>query len=178
MKKIIFISFLFLVGCSGGADVVDLEEYVSETTAKPRGRIKALPEFKPYSAFVYGASAMRSPFESPVTFEETSSRFASFVNAPQKARRKEPLERYALGELSLVGTLSKGEEGSLKALIRTDAGNVHVVQVGQHIGRNHGRIIAISETQLSLIEVVPSGSGGWISRPHSMGLRESAGGDK
>ncbi len=178
MKKIVFISFLFLAGCFGGSDVADLEEFVGETTAKPRGRIRALPEFKPYSAFVYGASAMRSPFESPVTFEELSSRFVTTVDAPERSRRKEPLERYALGELSLVGTLSKSEADSLKALIRTNGGNVHVVKVGQYMGKNHGRIIEISETQLSLIEVVPSGSGGWISRPHSMGLNQSAGGDK
>ncbi len=178
MKKIVFISFIFLTACFGGTDINDLEVFVADTTAKPRGKIKPLPEFQPYSAFVYGASALRSPFESPVVFDEMASRYATLVEAPDNSRRKGPLESYSLGELSLVGTLSKGEEGQLNALIQTSAGNVHVVQTGQYLGKNHGRILKILESQLDLMEVVPNGSGGWISRPHSMGLRESAGDKK
>lgn len=58
MKKIILLSFLFIVGCSD-SNFSDLEVYVQETADKPRGRIKPLPEFKPYSAFSYSASALR-----------------------------------------------------------------------------------------------------------------------
>ncbi len=178
MKKLILISFIFLSACSGGSDVSDLEIFVADTTAKPKGRIKPLPEFQPYSSFVYGASGLRSPFESPVAYSEISSRVASMVEPPNSARRKEVLERYPLGELSLVGTLSRDEEDLPSALIRTTGGSVHVAEVGQYMGKNHGRILNISETQLDLIEVVPNGSGGWISRPHSMGLNESAGDGK
>ncbi len=176
MKKLVFISFIFLSACYGGSDVADLEVFVADTTAKPRGRIKPLPEFQPYSSFVYGSSALRSPFESPVVFEEMASQYATQVQAPDSARRKDPLERYALGELTLVGTLSKGESTELNGLIKTSTGNVHVVQVGQYMGKNNGRILNILDAQLDLIEVVPNGSGGWISRPHSMGMKESAGG--
>ena len=64
MNRIILLSFAFLTACTGGADVADLEQFVVDTAAKPKGRIKPLPEFQPYSAFIYSASAMRSPFES------------------------------------------------------------------------------------------------------------------
>jgi len=178
MKILVLISFIFLTACYGGSDVDDLEVFVADTTAKPRGRIKPLPEFQPYSTFVYGASALRSSFESPVAFEEMASRYATQVEAPDSLRRKQPLERYSLGELSLVGTLSKGEDDDLKALIQTAGGNVHVVNVGQYMGKNNGRILNILDSQLDLIEVVPNGSGGWISRPHSMGMKDSAGGEK
>ena len=36
------------------------------------------------------------------------------------------------------------------------------------MGRNHGRVISISETQIDLIEIVPSGAGGWIERPQTI----------
>ena len=91
MKKLILLSFLFLTACSGGTNVADLEQYVADVAAKPRGRIQPLPEFKPYSAFIYSASAMRSPFESPAAFEEMSGRFAESVDAPDASA--EYLER-------------------------------------------------------------------------------------
>lgn len=174
MKKLVLLSFIFLSACTGGTDVADLEQFVADTTAKPRGRIKPLPEFKPYSAFIYSASAMRSPFESPVAFEEMAGRFEDNVGAPDLNRGKGPLERYSIGELNLVGTLAKSE-GDLNALILTSSGNVHMAKLGDYMGRNHGRIVNILDAKIDLVEVVPNGNGGWISRPHSMGLKESAG---
>lgn len=79
--------------------------------------------------------------------------------------------------MSLVGTLSKDADGSLKGLVKTQSGNVHMVESGQFMGKNHGRIINISDSKLELIEVVPNGSGGWITRPQTLGLNQSAGGD-
>lgn len=178
MKIIVLLSLFMLVACGSETDTSDLEVFVAETAAKPRGRIPPMPEFTPYSAFVYGASALRSPFKSPVVFEEMANRFATLVDAPDESRSKEALENYTLGELTLVGTLSKAQNDELKALIQTSTGNVHVVQVGQYMGKNHGKIMSVTDTQLDLIEVVPNGSGGWITRPHSMGLKESAEGDK
>lgn len=175
MIKLILISFIFLTACSSDSGTADLEVFVADTTAKPKGKISPLPEFQPYSAFVYGASGLRSPFESPAAYSEVVSRETSMVSPPDDMRRKEVLERYPLGELSLVGTISKGEDEVLTALVRAVSGSVHVVQIGNYMGKNHGQILNISETQLDLMEVVPNGSGGWISRPHSMGLNESAG---
>jgi len=176
MKRLFLLSFIFLAACSDSS-VSDLEEFIAQTTAKPKGRIAPLPEFKPYSAFIYSASAMRSPFESPVAFEEMSSRIDDTVDAPDQGRAKQALERFNLSELTLVGTLSKDADGSLKGLVKTQSGNVHMVESGQFMGKNHGRIINISDSKLELIEVVPNGSGGWISRPQTLGLNQSAGGE-
>lgn len=177
MKNLLLLSVVFLVACGGQSDIQDLEEFVAATTAKPKGRITPLPEFKPYSAFIYSASALRSPFESPVAFEQMSSQFDNTVDAPDSARPKQALERYALNELKLVGTLSKDLDGNLKALIKTQQGNVHVIEEGQYLGKNHGRIIKITESNIEIIEVVPNGNGGWIARPQSMGLNQTAGGE-
>ena len=174
MKILVLFSFIFLAACSGGTDIADLEKFVADTAAKPRGRIKPLPEFQPYSAFIYSASAMRSPFESPMVFEEMAERYTDSVAAPDFERRKSPLERYSMGDLSLVGTMAKADN-NLNALIQTSAGNVHLVKLGDYMGKNHGRIMKISDAKIDLVEVVPNGNGGWISRPQSMGLKGSAG---
>lgn len=173
MKRYLLIS-LFLVGCSSGTDTLDLQKFTDEVIAKPRGRIEPLPEFKPYSAFVYSASGMRSPFESPLEMSDAIQIQSSSVNAPNMDRPKQALEYFSLGELELVGTLAK-EAGRLNGLIQTDQGNVHTITVGGYIGKNYGRVIGIKENQLDIIEVVPNGSGGWISRPHSMSLKGAAG---
>lgn len=173
MKKILLLSFVLLGGCSG-SDITDLEEFVRDTSEKPRGRIKALPEFKPYSAFAYSASALRSPFESPAAFDASEDIGLDLVDAPDKNRRKMLLERFALGELSLVGTLAKSEALELKALIKAADGSVHVLEQGHFLGKNNGRVTRISESRVDIVEVVPNGSGGWISRPQTIGMEESA----
>ena len=177
MKKLLLLSVIFLVACSD-SNTGDLEEFIAQTSAKPKGRITPLPEFKPYSAFIYSASALRSPFESPVAFEEMSNRVDDTVEAPDQSRAKEALERYNLNELSLVGTLSKDIDGKLKALVKTQSGNVHMVEENQHMGKKHGRVVKISDSKVEIIEVVPNGSGGWISRPQTLGLNQSAEGEK
>lgn len=176
MKKIILLSFLFVLGCSD-SNMSDLEMYVQETAEKPRGRIKPLPEFKPYSAFAYSASALRSPFESPVAFEESAGHSLDLVDAPDENRLQEPLERYPLNELSLVGTLAKDSQ-KLQALIKTDGGSVHMLEEGQYIGKNNGLVINVAESRVDIVEVVPNGSGGWISRPQTMGIKVSSGVNK
>ena len=177
MKKLLLLSIILLAACSD-SNVTDLEEFIAQTTAKPKGRIAPLPEFKPYSAFIYSASALRSPFESPVAFEEMTNVVDDTVDAPNQSRPKQALERYNLSELSLVGTLSKDIDGELKGLVKTQAGNVHMVEKGHYMGKNHGRIVVINDHKLELIEVVPNGNGGWISRPQSMGIDQSAEGEK
>lgn len=165
-----------MLGCSE-SDIVDLEEYVRETTEKPRGRIKPLPEFESYSAFVYSASALRSPFNSPVAFQESVSQSVDSVAAPDMNRPRYPLEAYPLNELSLVGTLSLSDT-QLKALIKSSSGSVHVLEAGEYIGKNNGRVLNVTESKLDIVETVPNGSGGWISRPQTMGIKESSGVNK
>ena len=177
MKKLLLLSSIFLVACSGSSDITDLQDFVAKTTSQPQGRVQPLPEFKPYSAFVYSASALRSPFESPVAYEEMTSRVDDLVEPPNSNRPRQALENFQLSELLLVGTLAKDQDGELKALIKTDAGNVHVVEQGAYMGKNHGRIINIEESKIELIEVVPNGSGGWISRPQTLSLNSSVGGE-
>jgi type IV pilus assembly protein PilP len=84
------------------------------------------------------------------------------------------LESFSLGELTLVGTLSKNT-ATLKALVKTSSGSVHVLEEGQFIGKNNGRVIRVAESKIDIVEVVPNGNGGWISRPQSMGMNVSSG---
>ena len=55
-----------LVACSSQQGFVDLDRFVKEVDAKPRGKIEPLPEVEVYNAFTYGAANMRSPFVPPI----------------------------------------------------------------------------------------------------------------
>jgi type IV pilus assembly protein PilP len=46
------------------------------------------------------------------------------------------------------------------------------VVVGNHMGQNDGKIIDITPSKISLIEIVPDGLGGYIERPAALGLTE------
>jgi type IV pilus assembly protein PilP len=69
----------------------------------------------------------------------------------------------------MVGTLSN-VTGSY-ALLR-GAGGVHRLKVGDYLGRNDGRIVAISGSQVDVVEIVPDGQGAWLERPRTISLKE------
>ena len=50
-----------ILGLSGcGNDLDELQQKVAEIKSRPGERIEPLPEIKPYEAFAYSASSMRS----------------------------------------------------------------------------------------------------------------------
>ncbi|RBP29160.1 type IV pilus assembly protein PilP [Marinobacter pelagius] len=164
-----------LTACTQESGFSDLDQFMAETRAKPRGHVEPLPEFKAYEAFTYSAADRRAPFEPPVDVQLTmvDDQPASDVE-PNLDRPREVLENFDLKELSMVGTL-RGAEGNLFALIRDNTGGIHRVTTGNYMGENYGRIVGVSESRVELIEIVPNGSGGWVERPRSLSLFEEQG---
>jgi type IV pilus assembly protein PilP len=52
------------------------------------------------------------------------------------------------------------------------AGGVHRVKVGDYLGRDNGRIVSVSDSQVDVIEIVSDGEGAWLERPRSISLKE------
>jgi len=86
-------------------------------------------------------------------------------------RRKEPLEAYPLDSMSMVGSVSKS--GRPYALLRVD-NLLYQVKQGDYLGQNYGKITKISETELSLREIVQDAAGEWIERSSALQLQEKA----
>jgi len=158
------VAALALSGCADDRD--ELRARVEEIKSRPGGRIEPLPEVKPYETFSYAAADQRSPFEAGLTAS------ASAPNAlrPDANRPREFLEQFSLDTLQMVGTLQLG--GREYGLIQTKDGLVHRVLPGNHLGQNDGRITAVEEAKISLIEIVPDGMGGFIQRPAALALRD------
>jgi len=177
VKHNIFLTLLIssvftLSGCSSNSGFSDLDRFMQEIDAKPRGHIEALPEVQVYRAFTYSAANRRSPFLPPqeVVVNEVKIQEDQSNVKPNLDRVPEVLESFSLGELRMVGTLQRNQNDVLWALIADNLGSVHMAKVGQYMGKNHGRIVGIEAGRLDLIEIVPNGYGGWLERPRTISL--------
>lgn len=158
---------VLLGGCGG--DFADLDAYMAEVKARPVGRIEPIPTFKPYQSFTYSAQSLRAPFDIPLTGKEAAVQTGKTVK-PDLQRAREFLERFNIEGLQMVGTLA--QKGTLWTLVQDEEGGVHRVRIGNYLGKNHGRIVAAAETEISVVEIVPNGVGGWIERPRTIKLTE------
>lgn len=163
---------LLLAGCVQENPLTDLRAFVEEADARPTGSIPPPPEFASFEFVSYTVSGERSPFQVPrpaELSEEEDEEPASNVR-PNPDRVPEYLESFRVENLSMVGTLSGLDDSGLLALIRDGDGEIHQVEEGNYLGRNHGRIVGISETQIDLIEIVPTGQDNWVERPRAIVL--------
>lgn len=161
-------SLLALSACSSEQHE-DLQAYVEEVKVRYKGRVAPLPEVKRYETHAYAADDLRDPFV-PIFQLETRQETADPGIRPDMRRKREALEAFSLDSLTLVGQLERA--GQSWALIAAPDGTIHRVQVGNHLGLNYGKIIAIHEDRLELNEIVPDGLGGWLERPARLALSE------
>ena len=158
-----------LTGCGSSGDFADLRSYMDEVYARPKGAIEPLPKFQPYESFTYRAASLRSPFQPPVRIDVVNRQKGSKEIKPDETRVKQFLEGFNIETFVMVGTIENSS--GLFALIN-GAGGVHRVKVGDYLGRNHGKILAIDESKVDVVEIVPDGEGGWLERPRSLSLKE------
>ena len=157
-----------ITACADGGNQ-DLRQWVDQIKAKEATGIEPLPEIRPYEAYIYSAKHLRSPFQSarPEAIGELGSLESCGTDVrPDPNRVREELEDYALQSLKMVGSMT--QENVFWALIKQDSGSIHKVQIGNHLGLNHGQIVNISEQNLQLMETVPNGQGCWEARPMTL----------
>ncbi len=150
----------------------DLEAYIAEVLARKGGQVEPLPEIKPYEVYTYRSSGGIDPF-APFDIEPPEKERQQASNngiQPDFNRIREELESNTLDSLRMVGTLE--QENQRWAIVRSPDGVIHRVQVGNYLGRNHGRIQSIDENGITLVEIIPDGQGGWQERSAYLALVE------
>lgn len=168
MKRLKLTSLLvpMLLTACGGEPYEDLKQFVKASDNLPRGRIEALPEVKPYEPVAYNAFDLSDPFR-PRKVEQ--SKGAGGL-APDMNRRKEALEAYPLDNLRMVGTLEQGR--GIFALVRTPENTLYRVSQGNYLGQNFGFITQITDSSVTLKEIVQDGTGDWSERVSTLQLLE------
>ena len=161
------IGCLFLLNLGAcSQDDSDLYTFIEETKSAHVGSVKPIPQFKPYESFSYSASDLRDPFVATVNLEEEETK-TSLLN-PDTSRPRQPLEKFPLDTLSMVGILEQNEERW--GLIKDPQNTVHRVQIGNYMGKSEGKITEVNESAIFLVEIIPDGIGGYIERDASIAI--------
>ncbi|MFC4160212.1 pilus assembly protein PilP [Chitinimonas lacunae] len=157
-----------LSGCAG-EEFGDLKAWMNESTQNMRGKIEPLPEVKPYEPLVYNAYDLVDPFNR-IKMKVARAGDKGGLQ-PDRNRPKETLEAYDLEKLRMVGTIQRGKE--LNALVRTPDANLYRIKVGSYMGQNFGMVTKITESEITLKEIVEDSGGDWAERTSVLSLDET-----
>lgn len=159
-----------LFGC--GNDISDLQTFTERTREQTKADIEPIPKIQDFEHFEYKASGLRSPFVEPKPeLTQSDSEIKLDCLQPNYARRRGPLEKYPLDNISMRGTM--GRHGDLTALASTTDGTLYRLEQGDYMGLFHGRIVEISNQYILLEEMVPDGTGCWELRNAQIPLWEA-----
>lgn len=167
----ILLPAMLLIGC-GTEQHEDIKQWMAEASKDMRGRVRPIPEIKPFPIVSYDAGDMPEPFSAGKIVPE--KRGGGSGIQPDFNRPREPLEAYPLESLHMVGVVRKGK--AMHALIQVD-NTVHQVRHGNHMGQNFGVVSSISESQVTVKELVQDPSGqttDWVERIASLQLQDQA----
>lgn len=172
MSRFSILLVLFLLA-SCYDDVSDIQQYMNEVKSGAPERIEPLPDVKDFVHINYDLESGRSPFDlpSPEAIEENYVPVQNCL-APDPRRRKQPLEKFALDNLSMKGTL--GTNNQIWALIEASDGSLHRVTNDNYIGLFNGRIVSVTDNQVDITELIPDGAGCWKERMSSVFMTEDS----
>ncbi len=140
----LFCMMLFLLaGCSDNQHKKAVEQIIAATKAKAPQPLPPLPIIKTYPIPHYEVAGLRSPFQ------------PNLVQVLGHKRMKEPLEKFSLDSLHLVGIITRSND--MWGLIAAPDGKIYQITVGDHLGLYEGRVIAIHKGHLDVAEAIPNG---------------------
>jgi len=165
---LMLMAIVALSGCSSRTD--DLQAWIKQVKARKSKAIDPIPKITPYEPFEYVPPENVDPFSPPQGSAEPAGHTLDANLRPDANRPREPLEAFSLDGLKMLGTIQAGND--LYALVKSPDGIVHRVSVGNHMGLNYGRVDAVSESEITLTEIVPDGFGGWTKRSARLSVPE------
>ena len=158
-----------LAACGGESD--ELQAWMEQQRREVRPNVTPLSPPKRFDPQPYDQSAAVEPFSSQklTVALKQEARAPNSLYAGEVNRRKEPLEAYPLDSMAMVGSVSRS--GRPFALLKVD-NLLYQVKVGDYLGQNFGKVMAITETEVTVREVVQDSAGEWIERPAALQLQE------
>ncbi len=162
-----------LVACSPAPED-ELQQWMAQQKSAAQPKIKPISEPKVFKPERYTMVTEVEPFSNlklTQALKKDSSQSASngALIAPELARRKEPLEEFPVDTMAMVGSMVKA--GKPIALVMVGK-LLYQVRTGDRMGLNYGLVTKISESEISLREIVQDAAGEWIERTASLQLQE------
>ncbi|MCW5256942.1 pilus assembly protein PilP [Verminephrobacter aporrectodeae] len=173
-RALLSVLLAFILSGCGPAGQEELHQWMADQRANARPGVKPLEEPKKFVPESYTQGDATEPFNAlrlTQILQRDSGQTASnsALVAPEMARRKEPLEVFALESIAMVGSLNK--EDTPTALLRID-NLIYQVKIGNYLGKNYGKIVKITESSIQLREIVQDTTGDWVERSASLDLQE------
>ncbi|MFP8968120.1 pilus assembly protein PilP [Pokkaliibacter sp. CJK22405] len=177
-----------LSGCSPSVPTDDLQRFVEKAQSRQPDPLDPLPPLPEYRVAPYSVTSLREPFTNPDVEILQKQQDEESAIKPDLNREKQPLESFELDALSFVGLMKK--ENTQYAVIKAPDGQLHLVAKGDYMGKNYGRIVAITvedgesqgnqldtrpplKAQLELEEIIPTSDNHWRVRPRVISMQFS-----
>jgi type IV pilus assembly protein PilP len=160
-----------LAGCSQEGE--ELEEWMKQQRAGISPSVTPLAAPKIFSPQAYTMVSSTDPF-SIKKLESVLDRDRKHpcpLLLAEQSRRKGPLEAYPLDSIVMVGSFNK--KGQQFALIRASR-HLYQAKVGDYLGQNYGKIVRISESEISLQEIGQDPAGECEEQPGTLQLQEKS----
>ncbi len=174
MRKLALLAMvLTLVGC-GASGEDELRQWMAEQKSQARPKVAPISEPKLFKPESYTQMTAIEPFSiqklaQALKRESSQAAANGALIAPELARRKQTLESFPLDAMAMVGSL--GKAGQPVALVKVD-NLLYQVRPGNYLGQNYGRVMKITETQITLREIAQDAVGEWIERTATLQLQE------
>lgn len=170
MKSLGIVALTLVSGCFD--DTSEIRAHMAQVKATTTNYIEPMPEVNPFNHIAYSADDLRSPFvlPRPEAIQQKMQQMSGCLS-PDTNRRKQPLEKYALSDLTMRGTL--GDASMLWALLEASDLSLHRVAVGNHLGLYNGRITQVSAKTVKIMELAPDGAGCWVEREATLKIIQS-----
>lgn len=160
-----------LGGCGHAND--ELQQWMEQQRREAKPNVQPIQPPKKFDPQPYAAADAVEPFsvQKLTVALRQETRQSSSLLAAEVNRRKEPLEAYPLDSMAMVGSVNR--QGRPYALLRVD-NLLYQVKAGDYLGQNYGKITRITETDISLREIVQDAAGEWIERNSTLELQGKA----
>lgn len=160
-----------LTACQRQDAVADLRLWVASVNAAGSETLAMPTAMEVERVTAYSAGAERSPFRdrTPVAVGSVAQVEPQQPLSADTAQRR--LVNASLDDLTLVGTLSGLPHKASQALFRDADGRIHRLAAGARVGREDARLVAITDTQVELLEKVPLVDGGWVTQTRTFVLQ-------
>lgn len=156
-----------------GSEQDELQQWMDQQRREVRPSVEPIVAPKKFDPQPYVEASVVEPFSTQklTVALKQEARQPNSLLASEMNRRKEPLEAFPLDSMGMVGSITR--EGRPYALLRVD-NLLYQVKAGEYLGQNYGKIMKITETEITLREIVQDAAGEWTERPSSLQLQERA----
>ena len=158
-----------ITSCMGG-NQLEIKDWMDTERSRSVASVPVLAPPVPFVAVPYTLMANVDPFDDlklKAALVKARASSGDNVLQPNLSRKREALEAFPIDAIKMIGFVLK--KGAPTALVSA-SGTLYTVALGAYIGQDFGKIVAISEQEISFKEIVQDGAGSWTERTTKLPL--------